>query len=91
MKCPKNCKCSDGFYLVDCSHRHLKQIPKDLPYSTVQLNLSHNLLTKLDVNDLIKCTELRQIFLQNNRIETIFHPEVSIKAKKKIRDNENNF
>lgn len=79
MKCPRNCRCSDGFYLVDCSHRNLKQMPKDLPYSTVQLNLSHNLLTKLDVNDLIKCTELRQIFLQDNRIETIVNPEVSIK------------
>lgn len=91
MKCPKNCKCSDGFYLVDCTHRHLKQIPKDLPYNAVQLNLSYNLLTKLDVNDLIKCTELRQIFLQNNRIETIVNPGVSITGKKKNRYNENYF
>ncbi|XP_055313690.1 oligodendrocyte-myelin glycoprotein-like [Sitodiplosis mosellana] len=75
LKCPKNCKCSDGFYLVDCSHRNLIEMPKNVPYNTVQLNMSHNLLTKLDVNDLMNCTELRQIFLQENRIETIVNAE----------------
>ncbi|XP_055316958.1 trophoblast glycoprotein [Sitodiplosis mosellana] len=70
-KCPKGCKCSEVFKSVDCSHQKLVQIPKNLPHNTVQLNLSHNLLTTLNVSDLIKYSELQQLTLNDNQIETI--------------------
>lgn len=83
LKCPKSCKCSDTFDFVDCSHQKLVQIPKNLPHSTVQLNLSHNLLTTLNVSDLIKCSDLRQLLLNDNQIETIVNTDVSIFSLKK--------
>lgn len=70
--------CSLTFDHVDCSNKNLKQIPKNIPYNTVQLNLSHNLLTTLDVNDLIECKEIQQVYLNGNQIETIANYEVSI-------------
>lgn len=63
---------------MDCSNKNLKQIPKGIPYNTVQLNLSHNLLKTLDVNDLIECKELQQVYLSDNQIESIANYEVSI-------------
>lgn len=76
-KCPKNCKCSNDFGFVDCSHKKLARIPKNLPQTTVQLNLSHNLLTTLNVSDLIRYSELRQLLLNDNQIETIENTDVS--------------
>lgn len=75
--CPLNCKCSDTFDLVDCSHQHLVQIPKNLPINIVQLNLSHNSLATLNVSELTDCSELRQLFLNDNQIETIVNTDVS--------------
>lgn len=64
---------------MDCSHQNLTQIPKDLPPSTIYLNLSHNSLSALNVSDLMDCGELRQLYLNNNEIKKIVNTEVSIK------------
>ncbi|XP_031616465.1 leucine-rich repeat and immunoglobulin-like domain-containing nogo receptor-interacting protein 2 [Contarinia nasturtii] len=75
FECPTNCKCNKKITLVDCSHQNLMQIPKNLPQSTVYLNLSHNSLKTLNVNDLINCGELRQLYLNNNEIGKIVNTE----------------
>ncbi|XP_031640036.1 peroxidasin homolog [Contarinia nasturtii] len=73
--CPKSCKCSDTFGIVDCSQQNLVEVPKNLPNNTNQLNLSHNLLTTLNVSDLINCRQLQRLDLNNNQIETIINTE----------------
>lgn len=77
-KCPPSCKCTNEFGLVDCSHQNFTQIPNNLPQNTVELNLSHNLLTTLNVSDLIIGKELQQLNLNNNQIETIIDTDVSV-------------
>lgn len=54
------------------------EIPKNLPQNTVQLNLSHNLLTTLNVSDLSKYSELQQLTLNDNQIEAIINSDVSM-------------
>lgn len=76
--CPKGCKCNNEFASVDCSNQTLVQIPKNLPQNTVQLNLSHNLLTTLIVSDLVNLKELQQLFVTDNHIEIIVDTDVSI-------------
>lgn len=76
--CPKGCKCNNEFASVDCSNQSLVQIPKNLPQNTVQLNLSHNLLTTLNVSDLVNLKELQQLFVNDNQIEIIVNTDVSI-------------
>lgn len=81
IKFPAGCKRLSAFDLVDCSNHNLTQIPKNLPLNTVELNLSHNLLTTLDISELTNYKELRQLFLNNNQIETIINTEVSVSAE----------
>lgn len=73
-KCPKMCKCFDD--QVNCSHQKLDKIPKNLPYRTALLNLSDNHLAVLNVSDLINYSHLRQLILNDNRIETIINEQV---------------
>lgn len=63
---------------MDCSNQTLVQIPKNLPRNTVQLNLSHNLLTILNVSDLVNLKELQQLSVNGNQIEIIVNTDVSI-------------
>lgn len=51
-------------------------VPKNLPYNLVQLNLSHNSLTEIDVADFVNCSNLRKLTLHHNRIEHIINSEV---------------
>lgn len=57
----------------------LLQIPKYLPYNTASLNLSHNNLATLNVSDLINYSQLRQLILNDNKIETIVDTDVGYK------------
>lgn len=73
--CPEGCKCNSEFDSVDCSNQTLVQIPKNLPRSTVQLNLSHNLLTTLNISNLENLKELEQLFVNDNQIEIIVNTD----------------
>ncbi|KAI8437186.1 hypothetical protein MSG28_010513 [Choristoneura fumiferana] len=78
-----NCTCvpdrlellgKDVTYLVavDCSHRHLKQMPYDLPPNTVKLNVSYNNITSLEaVGDDETYEHLRQLIADYNDIDNI--------------------
>lgn len=81
QECPDNCHCSNDE--VQCSHQNLLQIPKYLPLNTTTLDLSHNNLATLNVSDLVSknYTQLRQIILNDNKIETIIDTEVGYNKK----------
>lgn len=74
-ECPKECQCVKD--QVECSHQNLLQIPKYLPLNMTSLDLSHNNLTTLNVSDLINYSQLQQLILNDNKIETIIDTEVS--------------
>lgn len=71
FKCPVNCKCSEAFRTVDCSHQQLTQVPADLPLKTARLDLSHNQLTTLNISNLVGCVFLRELIVNDNQIEVI--------------------
>ncbi|KAL0882809.1 hypothetical protein ABMA27_016354 [Loxostege sticticalis] len=57
---------------VDCSQRHLKEMPTDLPPNTVKLNVSYNNITSLQaVGDDPTYEHLRQLFLDYNDVTNI--------------------
>lgn len=80
QKCPQKCHCFED--QVECSHQNLLQIPKYLPINTASLNLSHNSLATLNVSELINYSQLRQLILNDNQIETIIDTEVKNQINK---------
>lgn len=76
LSCPTNCKCSDIFQHVNCSFQMLKSIPDNLPLNLQQLDLSHNELEFLNVTQLKKYTEIRELMIRNNSITKIINSEV---------------
>ncbi|XP_069504872.1 leucine-rich repeat-containing protein 3B [Ambystoma mexicanum] len=70
--CPKGCLCSHSRGLnVTCSNANLKEIPRDLPPETVQLNLDSNQITSIP-NEIFKdLHQLRVLNLSKNFIEFI--------------------
>lgn len=61
---------------VDCSGRHLKEMPTDLPPNTVKLNVSYNNITSLQaVGDDPSYEHLRQLIVDFNDIPNIIELE----------------
>ncbi|BES97732.1 pupariation [Nesidiocoris tenuis] len=87
-KCPKgpNYQCNCSFYgmdlvqgqspsysiQVDCSGRHLTELPKQLPLNTIVLNVSNNNISSLQklIND-SSYSNIRDFIADNNNIESI--------------------
>ncbi|XP_066527565.1 leucine-rich repeats and immunoglobulin-like domains protein 1 [Hoplias malabaricus] len=67
--CALNCTCTGG--RTDCSGLKLTQIPADLPEHTVELNLSHNKLTEVDMDILSNLPNLRDVRLDHNELTSI--------------------
>ncbi|XP_041730322.2 oligodendrocyte-myelin glycoprotein [Coregonus clupeaformis] len=63
--CPSVCSCSRGHRVVDCSSRHLSQLPPGLQHNIRFLNLSHNSLCGLD-GQLSHYAHLRTLDLSYN-------------------------
>ncbi|CDQ83645.1 unnamed protein product [Oncorhynchus mykiss] len=63
--CPAVCSCSRGHRVVDCSSRHLSQLPPGLQHNIRFLNLSHNSLCGLD-DQLSHYAHLRTLDLSYN-------------------------
>ncbi|KPJ15463.1 Protein halfway [Papilio machaon] len=63
---------------VDCSRRHLAQLPANLPPNTVKLNVSYNNITSLQaVSDDPSYEHLRQLIVDYNDIDNIVELEGS--------------
>ncbi|XP_048478714.1 protein halfway [Plutella xylostella] len=61
---------------VDCSRRHLKEMPLNLPLNTVKLNVSYNNITSLQaVGDDPSYEHLRQLIADHNDIPNIVELE----------------
>lgn len=69
--CPKRCTCDEQLQFIDCSNHSLTEIPKNLPNTSLQINLSNNDITEIQDSDLSNLTVVRQILLQNNKIQNI--------------------
>ncbi|KAJ6646878.1 Slit like 1 protein [Pseudolycoriella hygida] len=69
--CPKLCTCDEQFQFIDCSNRSLTEIPKNLPNTSLQINLSFNDIHEIHESDLSNLTVVRKILLANNEIEYI--------------------
>lgn len=70
LECPRQCVCQGT--VVDCSNRHLTQIPQDLPIYTTKLQLQNNQIEKLEANGLFsKLENLQVLDLSSNRLQEI--------------------
>uniref|UniRef100_A0A1B0D309 Uncharacterized protein n=1 Tax=Phlebotomus papatasi TaxID=29031 RepID=A0A1B0D309_PHLPP len=70
QECPMECSCLPHSF-VDCSQRNLTQIPENLPQNTSFIDLSHNSITTLHIDDFSNATHLRDIRLHDNQIGSI--------------------
>lgn len=68
-KCPRVCACAGT--TVDCSHRGLTQVPRNLPSETERLDLQGNNITVIFDSDLQDMGKLRILQLTDNQIHTI--------------------
>ncbi|XP_019371320.1 PREDICTED: leucine-rich repeats and immunoglobulin-like domains protein 3, partial [Gavialis gangeticus] len=64
--CPAPCRCRGD--LLDCSRLQLSRAPERLPLAGVQLDLSHNRLSSINLSHL---PNLQEIKLNNNELGTI--------------------
>lgn len=69
--CPKWCTCDEPLQFIDCSNHSLSEIPKNLPNTSLQINLSNNDIREIQESDLSNLTVVRQILLKNNKIQNI--------------------
>ncbi|XP_013886197.1 polycystin-1, partial [Austrofundulus limnaeus] len=76
--CPVNCSCAPAagpqqLCLVNCSNTGLERAPAagDLPLSVSVLDLSKNHISSLDTSLLDRLTSLRELYLQENRINVL--------------------
>uniref|UniRef100_A0A7G3AHQ4 Putative extracellular matrix protein slit n=1 Tax=Lutzomyia longipalpis TaxID=7200 RepID=A0A7G3AHQ4_LUTLO len=70
QECPDECSCQENSF-VDCSRRNLTKIPENLPQNTSFIDLSHNLITTVYIDDFSNATHLREIRLRGNQIVSI--------------------
>ncbi|XP_067642874.1 uncharacterized protein [Eurosta solidaginis] len=69
--CPKSCLCLEDYKHLLCNGAGLTQIPKDLPTTTLIIDLSENNITQLNTEDFANITKVREINLSGNRLSTI--------------------
>ncbi|XP_069328337.1 leucine-rich repeat-containing protein 3 [Eulemur rufifrons] len=71
--CPQPCRCPDhaGAVAVLCSARGLQEVPKDVPTEAVLLKLDANKISHVPNGAFQHLTQLRELDLSHNLIETI--------------------
>ncbi|XP_014663384.1 PREDICTED: slit homolog 2 protein-like [Priapulus caudatus] len=69
FQCPKECKCAG--YSLDCSHKGLTVVPRNLPTLTERLDLQGNNLSVVHRNDFAGLGNLRILQLLENQITSI--------------------
>ncbi|CAH0553622.1 unnamed protein product [Brassicogethes aeneus] len=85
--CPDKCIClwrpSDKYFVINCSNQSLLitpsyRVPEKIlirnitfPLINIELNLTHNLLTEVKVND----TKVKRLFLSYNNIQHVWIPK----------------
>nr|SOU94110.1 Slit [Glomeris marginata] len=69
FQCPRECTCSGAS--LDCSHRELTHVPRNVPLSTERLDLQANNITAIRKTDFEGLKRLRILQLLDNQIHTI--------------------
>ncbi|XP_054735252.1 vasorin isoform X1 [Anastrepha obliqua] len=69
--CPKVCLCLEDYKHILCNSAGLTQVPKDLPHTTLILDLSENHIAELRTEDFSNITKVREINLSGNRLKTV--------------------
>ncbi|KAF0299927.1 Biglycan [Amphibalanus amphitrite] len=57
--CPPECSCQGS--VIDCSHRKLVRVPRNLPYGATRLDLRNNRLSALRGDDFVGLDRLRSL------------------------------
>ncbi|XP_054085041.1 uncharacterized protein Lingo2_2 [Zeugodacus cucurbitae] len=70
-KCPNFCHCLENFKRILCSGVGLTGVPKNLPTTTLIIDLSHNYIAELHVEDFVNISKVREINLSGNQIKFI--------------------
>ncbi|XP_053773639.1 leucine-rich repeat-containing protein 3 [Desmodus rotundus] len=71
--CPQSCQCPDheGAVAVHCSASGLQEVPKDIPTNAVLLKLDANKIARVPDGAFQHLSQLRELDLSRNAIETI--------------------
>ena len=60
-----------SFIVVNCSAKNLTEFPTDLPRTTTKLVLSHNLIARLNLEEMKKIVYLQELWVEENNISFI--------------------
>ena len=74
IKCPLGCTCTSGIYEpveVLCDRLGIREIPKNLPLDSVEIDLSYNLITSVRRTAFRGMKQLRTLILNSNQIDFI--------------------
>ncbi|CAG0890581.1 unnamed protein product [Darwinula stevensoni] len=80
--CPSSCSCQGS--TVDCSNRHLKSPPSNLPPQTTKLILSRNQLETMEPGVFETLTQLRSLSLNDNKLTCL--PQGAFKGLDKLQE-----
>ena len=69
--CPVSCNCYPAINSTLCSGKGLTQVPRDIPYYTVLLALSHNNIKRLQFGDFQGLPNLRMLYMENSNVHFI--------------------
>ncbi|XP_049312928.1 slit homolog 2 protein isoform X2 [Bactrocera dorsalis] len=70
-KCPKDCHCLDNFKRILCNGLGLTRVPKNLPTTTLFIDLSQNNIGELHIEDFVNISKVREINLSYNQLKFI--------------------
>ncbi|XP_018793241.1 PREDICTED: slit homolog 3 protein isoform X2 [Bactrocera latifrons] len=68
-KCPKDCHCLDNFKRILCNGLGLTSVPKNLPTTTLFIDLSQNNIGELHIEDFVNISKVREINLSYNQLQ----------------------
>ncbi|XP_037908176.1 uncharacterized protein LOC119649872 isoform X2 [Hermetia illucens] len=84
--CPEECNCNFDFTYINCSMRNLEHVPYALPHVVEKLDLSSNVIKKLEQGDFSSCRNLKELILDNNPLGTVDFTQIDIKVFEPMKD-----
>lgn len=75
--CPEECNCNFDFTYINCSMRNLEHVPYALPHVVEKLDLSSNVIKKLEQGDFSSCRNLKELILDNNPLGSVDFTKIS--------------
>ena len=69
--CPEKCKCVPSEHFVDCTHKSLTQVPRNIPNTTETLFLAYNNITRIQKFSFRGLKYLQRLTLNHNSLSFI--------------------